>query len=64
MKDAQAQVQAQFEKGDIGAEQYRAFQREIADTEITLRNTQTALSNMTAEQEQVTKQHKAITKTF
>ncbi len=32
LKQAEAQVQAQFEKGDITAEQYRAFQREIAFT--------------------------------
>lgn len=33
LKTAQAQVQAQFEKGDITAEQYRDFQREIVATE-------------------------------
>lgn len=33
LKDAQADVQAQFERGDIGADQYRAFQREIQATE-------------------------------
>jgi len=32
LKEAEAQVQAQFEKGDITAEQYRAFQREIQYT--------------------------------
>lgn len=33
LKNAQAQVQAQFEKGEITAEQYRDFQREIVATE-------------------------------
>lgn len=33
LQKAQAQVQAQFEKGDITAEQYRDFQREIVVTE-------------------------------
>jgi phage-related minor tail protein len=33
LKDAQEQVEAQFEAGDIGADQYRAFQREIVATE-------------------------------
>lgn len=33
LKEAQAQVQAQFEKGDITKEQYRDFQREIILTE-------------------------------
>ena len=32
LKEAEAQVQAQFEKGDITAEQFRAFQREITYT--------------------------------
>ena len=33
LKDAQAQVQEQFEKGEITEEQYRDFQREIVATE-------------------------------
>lgn len=33
LKDTQSQVQAQFERGDITAEQYRDFQREIVATE-------------------------------
>jgi hypothetical protein len=37
LKAAEAQVQAQFERGDIGADQYRAFQREIVATEGQLR---------------------------
>ena len=36
LKNAQAQVQAQFEKGDITAQQYRDFQREIVLTESKL----------------------------
>lgn len=38
LKAAQAQVQAQFEKGDIGEEQYREFQRELIKTEQELNN--------------------------
>ena len=38
IKKAEAQVQAQFERGDIGADQYRAFQREIQATEGYLRD--------------------------
>ena len=38
LKQAQAQVQAQFERGDITAEQYRDFQREIIATEQKLKN--------------------------
>lgn len=36
LRDAEKQVQAQFEKGEIGEEQYRAFQREIVETESKL----------------------------
>lgn len=43
LKEAQAQVQAQFEKGNIGEEQYRAFQREIAKTENELKNIKSSL---------------------
>ena len=37
LKTAQAQVQAQFEKGDITEEQFRSFQREIIATEQKLK---------------------------
>lgn len=37
LKQTQAQVQAQFERGDITAEQYRDFQREIVATEQKLK---------------------------
>lgn len=50
LKEAQAQVDAQFAKGDIGEEQYRAFQREIASTEATLKGYKSQLS--TAENSQ------------
>lgn len=38
LKEAEKQVQAQFEKGDIGEEQYRAFQRELVETESKLKH--------------------------
>ncbi|MCL1789948.1 MAG: phage tail tape measure protein [Peptococcaceae bacterium] len=37
LKDTQAQVQEQFDKGEITAEQYRDFQREIVATENKLK---------------------------
>ena len=43
LKEAQAQVQAQFERGEIGEEQYRAFQREIIKTENELNEVRGAL---------------------
>ncbi|RII32129.1 replication protein [Clostridium chromiireducens] len=36
LKDAQSQVDEQFAKGEIGEQQYRAFQREIQFTEASL----------------------------
>lgn len=36
LKEAQSQVLAQFERGEIGEAQYRAFQREIMQTENSL----------------------------
>lgn len=43
LKAAQAQVQAQFERGEIAEEQYRAFQREIIKTESELDKLKSAL---------------------
>ena len=53
LEEAQAQVQKQFEKGEIGAEQYRAFQRELQDTQQFLRHTENALADLKAEQNEV-----------
>ncbi|PEU19742.1 MULTISPECIES: DUF2207 domain-containing protein [unclassified Bacillus (in: firmicutes)] len=53
LKEAEQQVQAQFERGDIGEEQYRAFRREIEYTEGSLRGLKNNLANMKAEQESV-----------
>ncbi|MFD1444349.1 hypothetical protein ACFQ4V_11250, partial [Thermoactinomyces vulgaris] len=36
LKAAQAQVEQQFQRGEIGADQYRAFRREIQFTEAQL----------------------------
>lgn len=43
LKAAEAQVQAQFERGEIAEEQYREFQREIIKTENELKNMKSAL---------------------
>lgn len=45
LKNAQSQVEAQFQSGDIGADQYRAFQREIQVTEGRLQSLQTQLDS-------------------
>lgn len=44
LKEAQAQVVAQFERGEIGEDQYRAFQREIMQTEKALDDLKNELS--------------------
>lgn len=41
LKNAEQQVQAQFQRGDIGEGQYNALKREIIETESKLRNLQT-----------------------
>lgn len=46
LKAAQAQVEQQFQSGDIGAEQYRAFQREVMSTESRLDQLRQSLNNV------------------
>lgn len=53
LRTAQAQVQAQFDRGDIGAEQYRAFQRELQSTEGELNRLQGQLNSLGTEQERL-----------
>ena len=64
LKEAESQVQAQFERGDIGIEQYRAFQRELADTQSYLRNTQNSLNDMQQEQDNVAKSTREMSRLF
>lgn len=49
LKEAQAQVQEQFEKGEITEEQYRDFQREIAFTEQRLKDYERQLAEVSKE---------------
>src|SRR5699024_11032436 len=46
LKDAEAEVQAQIERGDIKEDQYRAFQREITETESKLKHYSSQLKNV------------------
>ena len=46
LKEAQTQVNEQFEKGEISEEQYRAVQREIIKTESQLKNLESQLSDV------------------
>ncbi|RYI25086.1 phage tail tape measure protein [Bacillus infantis] len=43
LREAQSQVQAQFERGDLGEAEYRAFQRELIATEGRLQHFQNQL---------------------
>lgn len=45
LKEAESQVQAQFERGDIGEEQYRAFRQELIRTEQQLSGLEIDLQN-------------------
>lgn len=45
LRQAEAQVQQQFERGEISEEQYRAFQREIVETESKLRHFESQLED-------------------
>ncbi|MGD6899343.1 DUF2207 domain-containing protein [Bacillus infantis] len=53
LRQAEAQVQAQFERGEISQEQYRGFRRELQQTEQELQGFQQALQDLQDEQEQV-----------
>lgn len=53
LRQAEAQVQAQFERGEISQEQYRGFRRELQQTEQQMAGFQQALQDMQTEQEQV-----------
>ena len=53
LKSAQSQVEQQFKSGNIGEEQYRAFQREVAQTEQSLNSYKTQLGGLQAEQQKL-----------
>lgn len=46
LRSAQAQVEAQFQRGEIGEEQFRAFRREIQFTETQLKKFETQLASL------------------
>lgn len=60
LKNVQAKVEERYKNGDIGAEAYRAFQRELVNTENRLSGLQTEqknLKNTTKETEKETKDY-------
>lgn len=46
LRQAQSQVEEQFKKGDIGADQYRAFQREVEVTQNVLKGYESKLASV------------------
>ena len=52
LRDAQKQIGEQFKKGDITEGQYRAFQREIVETESKLKNYEKQLQEVTKSKDQ------------
>ena len=46
LRQAQSQVEQQFKNGDIGADQYRAFQREVETTKNVLKGYEGKLANV------------------
>ena len=64
LKDAQSQVQAQFDSGDLGIDEYRAFQRELQDTESYLRNMKNGLQDLEKEQSNMKSSTKELDKLF
>ena len=46
LNDVQAQVEAQFKRGDISAEQYRGFRREVVLTESSLKDLKRKLADI------------------
>ena len=46
LRQAQAQVEAQFKAGNIGADQYRAFQREVESTQTVLKGYESKLESV------------------
>lgn len=64
LKNAQAEVEAQFKAGKIGEENYRAFKRELETTESTLTHYKTQLTNLNKEQENLGKSTERLSKFF
>ena len=64
LKQAQGEVEKKFKSGDIGAEEYREFQREIAKTEQGLKSYTTQISRMETEQKSLKESTKQLQTLF
>lgn len=64
LRQAQGEVEKKFKSGDIGAEEYREFQREIAKTEQDLKSYTTQISRMESEQKSLKESTKQLQTLF
>lgn len=64
LKQAQGEVEKKFKSGDIGAEEYREFQREITKTEQGLKSYTTQISRMETEQKSLKESTKQLQTLF
>lgn len=64
LEDAQEQVAAAFARGDIGADKYQAFQREIEETRGKLNKYQADLSDLQTEQDALSQNTARLEKLF
>ena len=64
LRQAQQQVQQQFDRGEIGADQYRAFMREITDTEESLKRYKGQIQSVQTEQDNLGKATKQMQRFF
>ena len=64
LEAAQKDVTAALEAGDIGLEQYMAFQREVEETRVTLARYQTELDGLSADQERLATNTDRLNKLF
>lgn len=64
LKRVQGEVEKKFKSGDIGAEEYRHFQRKIAKTEQDLKSYTTQISRMESEQKSLKESTKQLQTMF
>ena len=64
LEQAQENVTKAFERGDLGKDQYMAFQREIEETRGTLNRYQADLSGLQSEQERLASNTERLNKLF
>ena len=64
LEAAQNDVTAALEAGEIGQEQYMAFQREVEETRVTLARYQTELDGLSADQERLATNTERLNKLF